>query len=74
MDDTPAAYQRALPAPEPPPRDLGRPVRGFDRFTLAILVDRYGEEAIERAVADILASKAAIARAREVLGKGATDG
>ena len=61
MVDAPSA----LPPPGPPPRLLGTPVRGFDRMLLAQIADRYGIEAVRRALDDYEAGKAAIARARE---------
>jgi hypothetical protein len=47
------------PPPGPPPRLLGTPVRGFDRTLLAQIADRYGIEAVRRALDDYEAGKRA---------------
>lgn len=43
------------------PKELGAPVRGSDRASLAVLCTRYDQEAMSRAVEDIYATRRAAA-------------
>lgn len=66
MNEKPDGYKffrSVAPMPrlthQPPPRELGVRVDMVDRMLLAVLVDRYGAEAMRRVLDDIEASRQA---------------